>query len=64
MAPTFESRLRGDAIVGHLNSIVALNQLNGIVHEVLGEYVEGPEYDGGQTSDDELRLPGQPEKDT
>jgi hypothetical protein len=43
---------------------VALNQLNGIVNEVLGEYVEGPEYDGGQTSDDELRLPGQPEKDT
>jgi len=63
VAPTFESRLRGDAIVGHINSIVALNHLNAVVNDVLKEYVEGPEYDGGQTLDDDLAL-GQPENDT
>jgi len=26
--------------------------------------MEGPEYDGGQTLDGELDLPGQPDKDT
>ena len=63
MAPSFESRLRSDAIVGHLNSIVVLNHLNAVVNYVLQEYLEWPEYDGGQTSDDNLHL-DQPADDT
>lgn len=54
VAPSFEARLRGDAIIGHLNSVVALNHLNSIVTDLLPEYVEGPEYEGGATPDDEL----------
>jgi len=45
-------RLRNDAVVGHLNSILALNQLNDIADNILFDnYLEGPEYEGGDTSE-------------
>lgn len=56
MSTTFESRLRDDAIVGHLNSIIALDHLNAVVNDVLHEYLEGPEYDREETSDEESLM--------
>ena len=58
VAPSFEMRLQNDAVVGHLNSILALNQLNNIAHNILFDnYLEGPEYEGGDTSEYNLPLP-------
>ena len=58
VAPSFEMRLRNDAVVGHLNSILALNQLNDIAHNILFDnYLEGLEYEGGDTSEYNLPLP-------
>ena len=38
-------RLWNDAIVAHLNSILALNHLNNIVNDVMQEYLDDPAYD-------------------
>ena len=50
--------LQNDTVVSHLNSILALNHLNNIVHDILFDnYLEGPEYERGDTTEYNLLLP-------
>ena len=56
VALSFNAQLGANAIIGHLNSIVALNHFNSVIQDALEECLEGPEYDGGEMEDYEFTF--------
>ena len=57
VSPSFDARLHSDAILAHLLSIMAMQQLHSVAGDILSKYTDGPEYDAEQDASDMYHRP-------